>query len=252
MSDANEASAVKDGRRVAVVTGGSRGLGRALVVEASRRGYDVVFSHRDRGSDAEDTINEAAIFGTAVLGVEADVTNRADLDRVAASALDLGPVHVLINNAGTLIGGTLEETTDQAWRDSFAIHVTAPMLLTRALAKALSETHGAVLNVASAGGVVGSVHGAAYGASKAATIGLSKTMARELAPQVRVNSIAPGPISTDMWGALPEASQRKVEAETPLQRVGRPDEIARACLDICSWTYLTGQTLVVNGGRVMQ
>lgn len=237
---------------VAVVTGGSRGIGRAIVTEAARRGFDVVFSHRGRGSDSAETVTEAAGTGMTVVGVEADMQDATQLAALAAAAREIGPVSVLITCAGLLRHAALKDITDQDWREAFAVHVTAPMLLARELAPDLAANNGAILNVSSDGGVVGSVHGAPYGASKAGTIGLSHTLARELAPRVRVNTLAPGPIDTDMWAAVDDAARRKVEDATPLGRVGTKDEIARAALDICSWTYVTGQTLVVNGGRVMQ
>ncbi|GAA3523365.1 3-oxoacyl-[acyl-carrier-protein] reductase [Aeromicrobium panaciterrae] len=237
---------------VAVVTGGSRGIGRAIVTEAARRGFDVVFSHRGRGSDSAETVAESAATGRTVVGVAADMQDAAQLAALAAAAREIGPVSVLITCAGLLRHAALKDITDEDWREAFAVHVTAPMLLARELAPDLAATNGAILNVSSDGGVVGSVHGAPYGASKAGTIGLSHTLARELAPRVRVNTLAPGPIDTDMWAAVDDAARRKVEDATPLGRVGTKGEIARAALDICSWTYVTGQTLVVNGGRVMQ
>ncbi len=236
---------------VAVVTGGSRGIGRAIVTEAARRGFDVVFSHRGRGTDSAETVAEAGTDRT-VVGVEADMQDVDQLAALAAAAREIGPVSVLITCAGLLRHASLKEITDEDWQEAFAVHVTAPMRLARELAPDLAEANGAILNVSSDGGVVGSVHGAPYGASKAGTIGLSHTLARELAPRVRVNTLAPGPIDTDMWAAVDDAARRKVEDATPLGRVGTKDEIARAALDICSWTYVTGQTLVVNGGRVMQ
>ena len=160
-------------------------------------------------------------------------------------------MHLLVNNAGTMAHGLLGELTTEGWRRSFDVHVTAPMVLARGFAESLRATRGAILNVSSTGGVVGSVHGAAYGASKAAVLGLSKSLARELAPDVRVNTLAPGPVGTDMYADLPEDERRAVEDETPLGRVAEPREIAVAGLDLCHWTYATGQTLVVDGGRVM-
>jgi len=233
-----------------VVTGGSRGIGRAFVVEAARRGYDVFFTHRGRGSDAEATIAEAG-SDTVVQAIEADLLDRAALESAIATVLAYGPVHILVNNAGTMAHGLLGELTTVGWRRSFDVHVTAPMVLARGFADSLRETEGAILNVSSTGGVVGSVHGAAYGASKAGILGLSKSLARELAPEVRVNTLAPGPVGTDMYADLPEDERRAVEDETPLGRVAEPREIAVAGLDLCHWTYATGQTLVVDGGRVM-
>lgn len=234
-----------------VVTGGSRGIGRAFVTEAAARGYDVFFTHRGRGSDADATVAESAASGTHVEGVVVDVVDGAALAAFAVRVLAHGPAHLLINNAGTMAHGTLDETTDEGWERSFAVHVTAPMILARELEASLRATSGAILNISSTGGVVGSVHGASYGASKASILGLSKSLARELAPEVRVNTLAPGPVGTDMYAELPEGERRALEAETPLGRVADPAEIASAGLDLCHWTYATGQTLIVDGGRVM-
>ncbi|GAA3523359.1 3-oxoacyl-[acyl-carrier-protein] reductase [Aeromicrobium panaciterrae] len=234
-----------------VVTGGSRGIGRAFVVEAAARGYDVFFTHRGRGDDAAATIAESATAGTHVEGVAVDVLDVPALVDFSAKVLSHGPVHVLINNAGTMAHGTLDETTDEGWDRSFAVHVTAPMILARELSDSLTATEGAILNISSTGGVVGSVHGPSYGASKAAILGFSKSLARELAPHVRVNTLAPGPVGTDMYAELPEDERRAVEDETPLGRVAEPREIAVAGLDLCHWTYATGQTLIVDGGRIM-
>lgn len=235
----------------AVVTGGARGIGRGIVVEAARRGYDVVFTHRGRGSDASETVAAASSQGTRVAGVVADLTTAEGIQAVVEVATQFSPLHLLINNAGMLIDGTIADTPSEIWLQHLQLHAWAPMQLARELAPAIAETNGAILNVASDGGVVGSVHGPAYGASKAATIGLGKTLARELAPSVRVNNIAPGPVATDMWAAVPDADRQLVEAQTPLKRVGSIDEVAAACLDICGWTYVTGQTIILDGGRVM-
>lgn len=236
---------------VAVVTGGSRGIGRAFVLEAARRGYAALFTHRGRRSDAEDTVHEVEAAGGRAVAVLADVASDEGVDAVRAAAAALGPVALLVNNAGILAHGELGETTDELFDAAMAVHVKGPMKLTRALREDLSAAAGAVLNVSSTGGIVGSVHGVSYGASKAATIGLTKTLARELAPHVRVNAIAPGPVATDMYAAIPPEEQRAVEGETPLRRVAQPAEIARTGLDICSWPNVTGQVIVTDGGRVM-
>lgn len=242
-------------RTVALVTGGSRGIGRGVVVEAARRGHHVVFSHRGRADDEAATVAaalEAAPDGVRVEGVVADMQTPTDLVALADAARALGPVEVLITCAGVLREVRLADFDLGPWQESWDVHVTAPMLLTRELEADLRATRGAVVNVSSDGGVVGSIHGLPYGASKAGTVGLGHTLARELAPDVRVNTLAPGPIDTDMWAAVPEADRRMVEDTTPLGRAGRVDEIGRAALDLASWTYVTGQTLVVNGGRVMR
>lgn len=238
--------------RVALVTGGSRGIGRAVVVEAARRGYDVVFSHRGRGTDEADTLAQVREVAGTATGVVADMEVPEDLRRLAGVARGRGPVHLLVTCAGFLHDALLADVTDDYWWSSLDVHVTAPMTLARELVTDLAENEGAIVNVSSDGAVVGSIHGAPYGASKAGTIGLSQTLACELAPRVRVNTLAPGPVSTDMWSSVPEESRRAVEDLTPLGRIGSPEEIARCVLDLASWTYVTGQTLVVNGGRYMK
>lgn len=240
------------GNKVAVVTGGSRGIGRAVVLEAANRGYDVVFSHRGRGQDEADTIALAAASGRRVVGVVASMESAPDLTRLTDTAREVGAVALLVTCAGFLEDTPLAAITDEHWWASFDVHVTAPMRLARALAPDLAANAGAIVNVSSDGGVAGSVHGAPYGASKAGTIGLGHSLARELAPHVRVNTLAPGPVATDMWAAVPEGARRAVEEATPLGRVGTPEEMARAAIDLGSWTYVTGQTVVVNGGRVMK
>lgn len=236
---------------VAVVTGGSRGIGRAFVLESVSRGFAVVFSHRGRGTDAEDTVRAAEERGGTAVGVVADITTDEGIEAVRVAATSLGRVELLVNNAGILAHGALDEMTDDTFNAAFAIHATAPMKLTRALRADLAASRGAVVNLSSTGGVVGSVHGVAYGASKAATVGLTKTLARELAPEIRVNAVAPGPVATDMYAAIPAEEQRAVEDETPLRRIAAPHEIARIGLDISAWPNVTGQVVVSDGGRVM-
>lgn len=237
-----------------VVTGGSRGIGRAFVLDAASRGYDVFFTHRGRGTDADDTVAAAREVApeATVTALKVDLADHEALEAAAQSILKSGPVHILVNNAASFDLGSVSELTDEGWRSSLNTNVTVPMKLARAFEDSLRQTKGAILNVSSTGGVVGSVHGAAYGASKAAIIGLAKSLAREFAPDVRVNSIAPGPIRTDTYAELPDDEREMVERETPLGRLGEPWEMARAGLDLSHWEFATGVTLVADGGRVMR
>jgi 3-oxoacyl-[acyl-carrier protein] reductase len=236
---------------VALVSGGSRGIGRAFVLEAARRGYTPVFSYRARVHEAEETVAMVGALGCQAGAVQADLADFASVGRLADAARAAGPVSLLVNNAG--IGGDvrLGELTQEVWERYLAINLTAPCFLMKLLTSDLAAQKGCVLNVSSDGGVVGSLHGAPYGATKAGLIGLTRTLARELAPDVRVNAIAPGPVSTEMWDGIPDDQKELVYATTPLRRVAEPDEIARAGLDICQWPNLTGEVLVIDGGRVM-
>jgi len=219
-------------RPLAVVTGGSRGIGRAFVLEATRRGFDVVFSYRNRDADAAQTVELAAELGGQARGK--------------------GSASLLVNNAGIGEEFTLEELTRVGWERSIAVNLTAPTFLAKELRADLIAQRGAILNVSSDGGVAGSLHGAPYGATKAGLIGLTKTLARELAPHVRCNAIAPGPVATEMWFAIDPAVQAQVmEREMPLKRIAQPEDIARAGLDISSWPDASGIVVLLDGGRIM-
>jgi 3-oxoacyl-[acyl-carrier protein] reductase len=240
------------GRPLAVVTGGSRGIGRAFVLEAIRRGFDVVFSYRTRETDAAKTVQLAAELGGHAVSVRADLERFEEVHTVVAAARAEGSVSLLVNNAGIGEEFTLEELTRAGWDRSIAINLTAPTFLAKELKADLVAQRGAILNVSSDGGVAGSLHGAPYGATKAALIGLTKTLARELAPDVRCNAIAPGPVATEMWFAIDPAVQARVmEREMPLRRIAQPEDIARAGLDISSWPDASGIVVLLDGGRIM-
>ena len=241
-----------ESRPLALVTGGSRGIGRAFVLEAVRRGYDVVFSYRSRDADAAKTVELAAAIGGDAQSVCADLSDFDGVRAVASAAHAKGRVSLLVNNAGIGEEFTLEELTREAWERSVAINLTAPTFLSKELKADLVAQRGAILNVSSDGGVAGSLHGAPYGATKAGLIGLTKTLARELAPHVRCNAIAPGPVATEMWFAIDPAVQKQViEREMPLQRIAQPEDIARAGLDISSWPDASGIVVLLDGGRIM-
>ncbi len=237
---------------LAVVSGGSRGIGRAFVLEAVRRGYQVVFCFRTREDDADQTMKAAAELGGAAVGVRADLQRFEGVEALAEAAHAHGQVALLVNNAGIGEEFTLEQLTREAWERSVAINLTAPTFLAKEFKADLIASRGAILNVSSDGGVAGSLHGAPYGATKAGLIGLTKTLARELAPHVRVNAIAPGPVATEMWYAIDPAVQEQVmEREMPLKRIAQPEDIARAGLDIASWPDASGIVVLLDGGRIM-
>jgi len=237
---------------VAVVTGGSRGIGRAFVLEAVRRGYRVVFNYRSRREDAEQTATAAMELGGEAIPVQADLEDFDAVATIAGAARRAGPVALLVNNAGLGEEFTLEQMSRRDWERSIAVNLTAPTFLIKELREDLVARRGSIVNVSSDGGVAGSLHGAPYGATKAGLVGLTKTMARELAPHVRCNAIAPGPVATEMWFAIdPETQRRVTELETPLKRIAQPEDIARAGLDIASWPDATGIVVVLDGGRIM-
>lgn len=241
-----------DTRPVAVVTGGSRGIGAAFVLEAVRRGYRAVFSYRSRLADADAVCARAAELGGEAFAVQADLVAFDAVATVAAAARAAGPVALLVNNAGLGEEHTLQTMGRDDWERIVAVNLTAPTFLIKELRDALVESRGSILNVSSDGGVAGSLHGAPYGATKAGLIGLTKTVARELAPHVRCNAIAPGPVATEMWFSVDPETQRQVtEREVLLKRIAKPEDIARAGLDVASWPDATGIVAVLDGGRIM-
>jgi 3-oxoacyl-[acyl-carrier protein] reductase len=243
---------VGEQKTVAVVTGGSRGIGRAFVFEAARHGYRVVFSYRSREAEAEKTCAEVREMGGHATAVQADLVDFADIAKIATAARAVGPVGLLINNAGLGEEFTLDQMEREDWERSIAVNLTAPTFLAKELKADLVAQRGAIMNVSSDGGVAGSLHGAPYGATKAGLIGLTKTLARELAPYVRCNAIAPGPVATEMWFSVREDVQRQVvDREIPLKRIAQPEDIARAGLDISSWPDATGIVVVLDGGRIL-
>ncbi len=215
--------------------------------EAARRGYQVVFSYRERKADAERMAEE-----TGAVAVQADLARFESIAPLAAAAREAGPVSLLVNNAGLGEEFNLQSMGREDWERVLAVNLTAPTFLIKELRDDLVANRGAIVNVSSDGGVAGSLHGAPYGATKAGLIGLTKTIARELAPHVRCNAIAPGPVATEMWYSIDPAIQEQVtEREVLLKRVAQPEDIARAGLDIASWPDATGIVVVLDGGRIM-
>ncbi len=240
------------GRRTALITGGSRGIGRGVVLEAARRGWDVLFTYRARADEAADVVSQVERLGRSATPLQVDMADVESVSRLAAEVVQRTSFSLLVNNAGVGSEDSLADTKLENWEAAVAINLTAPMLLSQALAPRLVENSGAIVNMSSSGGVVGSLHGPAYGSTKAGLIGLTMTVARELAPHVRVNAIAPGPVDTELWASLPEDQKTAVYRETPLGRVCTVEEIARVTLDVAEWTYVTGIVVTADGGRVMR
>jgi 3-oxoacyl-[acyl-carrier protein] reductase len=236
---------------VALVTGGSRGIGRAVALEAARRGYDVLVGcGRDR-QRAEEVASAVGELGSRSRVCVADLCTSAGIEATATAARELGPVSLLVNNAGVTNSGPFAEMDARKWEQTLALNLSAPVWLTQSLTTDLAANHGCVVNVGSTGGIVGSVHSLPYAASKAGLIGVTKTLARMLAPDIRVNLVAPGITDTDLLDGITDAQRRIIVSEQPLARLGSPGEIARAVLDVSAWTYATGQIIIVDGGRVM-
>ncbi len=242
--------------RVAFVTGGSRGIGRATVLELARAGHPVGFCYSSDDAGAKETVALAAETGTRVTAVQADVSVTDDVDR-AFDTLEgeLGPVTVLVNNAGITRDGLVARMSDDQWQAVIDTNLTGAFhTIRRATRSMMKARYGRIVNVASVGGHMGNSGQANYAAAKAGLLGLSRSIARELAPRgITCNVVALGPIVTAMTEGMPDDWRARAEAVVPLGRFGTPEECAAVIAFLCSdaASYVTGALVPVDGGMGM-
>ena len=242
--------------RIAVVTGGSRGIGKAIVLALAQAGADVAIDYHAHGDAAEEVCAAAERFGARAKAFQSDVADPDDVDRMAAAVLDaLGPTSILINCAGITRDKSFVKMTRQMWDEVIATNLGGAFNVTHAfLPTMLEKGWGRIINISSIVGQTGNFGQANYAASKGALIGFTMTLARELARKnITVNAVAPGFIETDMTKDLPEAARQQVVASTPAGRLGKPEEVAAAAVFLASpaASYITGQVIAVNGGMYM-
>jgi 3-oxoacyl-[acyl-carrier protein] reductase len=232
-----------EGRR-ALVTGGSRGIGRAIALELARAGAEVVVGYRDGRDEAEAVAAEAG-----ARAVQADVASPEEAARLVDEAGDLA---VLVNNAGVTRDGLLARMPDEDWRVVLETNLSSVFYTCRAAARGMMKRRaGAIVNVSSVVGVHGNPGQTNYSASKAGIIGFTKALARELGGRgVRANVVAPGYVETRLTEVLPEEARGLMLANTPLARLGQPDDVAGAVRFLCSdeASFITGEVLLVDGG----
>jgi len=241
--------------KVAIVTGAARGIGRAIAERLARDGADVVICDLQAEWLAE-TAGAIQAMGRRALPVAVDVGDGESVNAcVAETVRAFGRVDIMVNNAGITKDTLLVRMTDEAWDDVLRVNLKGTFLFSRAAAKLMmKQRSGAIVNIASVSGVIGTPGQANYAASKAGVIALTKATANELAARgVRANAIAPGFISSKMTDALSEDVRNQYLSRIPLGRFGTAEDIADAVVFLASEqsSYLTGQTLHVNGGMVM-
>ena len=243
-------------RRSALVTGASRGIGRAVAAVLAREGWAVCVNYLERRDAAESLVRELRAQGRAAMAFQADIADRESADAcVRAASEELGPVELLVNNAGISRQGLFQDLDDAAWDRLLAVNLTGPRNAVLAvLPHMLSEKRGCVVNISSMWGLRGASCEAAYAATKAGVIGLTRSLALELAPSgIRVNCVAPGCVETDMVRRLGEETRSMLVEETPLGRLGRPEDVAEAVAFLASEkaAFITGQVLAADGGFVV-
>jgi 3-oxoacyl-[acyl-carrier protein] reductase len=241
--------------KVALVTGASTGIGRAIAIALAEEGAHVAINYRHDEAGARQTADAVEALGRRAMVVKADVTHAGEVEGMielvtgAWQGLD-----VLVNNAGVVNRGPLLDITEAMWDSVVDVNLKGVFLCTQSAARWMKPRRtGAIVNISSMRGVEGGSSSAHYAAAKAGVIALTKTVARELAPDIRVNAVAPGYVETRIQSMLTDAQRDTINAGTPLGRFGQPSEIARVVAFLASEdaSYMTGQTLVVDGGRVM-
>ena len=242
--------------QIALITGGSRGIGRATALLFAREGADIAFCHLNDDAQAEATATEIRTLGRRAMHRSIDV---ADIAATRAFAEDVartfGPIDILFNNAGMNIRKPFPDYTEADFDRIVAVHLKGMFFMAQAVYPAMvARGHGCIINIASQRGLKGAVNAAPYSAAKAGIIGLTRALAWEAAPKgVRVNAIAPGPIDTDLTATMAPADRQAFIDALPAGRFGRPEEIAATALLLArpEGGFYVGATLSPNGGDVM-
>lgn len=242
--------------KTAIVTGASRGIGRAIALKLAQDGFNVVVNYSGSQQRAEAVAKEVEAFGVKVLVVQANVSDADAVKALVDTTLEtFGSIDVLVNNAGITRDNLMMRMKEQDWDDVIDTNLKSVFLCTKAVTRPMMKQRaGRIINVASVVGVVGNAGQANYTASKAGVIGLTKTSAKELAPRnILVNAVAPGFIETEMTDAMPEEAKAGMLSQIPLAKLGKPEDIADVVSFLASDAsrYMTGQVLHIDGGMVM-
>jgi 3-oxoacyl-[acyl-carrier protein] reductase len=244
------------GGKSALVTGGSRGIGKAIGLRLASQGADVAFSYKGNEAASRETAREIQAMKRRALAVQGDVADVDSAENVVKAALDaFGKIDILVNNAGITRDDLIMRMSPEAWRDVLETNLFGAFWMTKAVTRPMLKARGGrIVNITSVSGQAGQMGQANYSAAKAGLIGLTKATARELASRgITVNAVAPGFVLTELTQDLPDALKEEITSRTPLGRFGTTEEVANAVAFLASdeAAYITGQVLAVDGGLVM-
>jgi 3-oxoacyl-[acyl-carrier protein] reductase len=239
--------------KIVLVTGGARGIGRAITLAFAKSGADVAFTYRSSGQLAESLVSEVKAMGRKVLPLEADATSmKSAVEVVERVVAEFKRLDVLVNNAGITKDNLLLRMSEEDWDSVIQTNLKSVFNYTKAAARTMmGQRYGKIVNLSSVVGLKGNAGQSNYAASKAGIIGFTKSIAKELASRnILVNAVAPGYIDTDMTAALTEEQRKAVIDAIPLKRVAKPDDVAKVVLFLASpdADYITGQVVSVDGG----
>lgn len=243
-------------RKTAIVTGGSRGIGRSICIALANAGYNVVINYAGSKEKAEETAAKCRNFGVETLILQGDVSCATDCEQlVSTSAKAFGSIDILVNNAGISRDNLLVLMKEDEFDEVIATNLKGCYNMMKAVVRPMMKQRaGRIVNISSVVGLMGNVGQANYAASKAGVIGMTKSLARELATRnITVNAVAPGFIETDMTAGIPVSIAEKMLATIPAGHFGNTDDVAQAVVFLCSEHagYITGQILCVDGGMAM-
>lgn len=239
--------------RVAIITGGSRGIGRAIALTLAQKGAAVVVNYAASAGAAADVVDSIRSRGGRAIACKADVSDSGEAAGLVKEAqTQFGRVDILVNNAGVIRDNLILRMKDEDWETVLGINLKGAFNCARAAARGmLKNQYGRIINISSVSGIIGNTGQVNYCASKAGLLGLTKALAKELGSRnITVNAVAPGFITTEMTAGLPEDIKEKMLAQIPLRRFGGPEEIAELVAFLASdaAAYITGQTITVDGG----
>jgi 3-oxoacyl-[acyl-carrier protein] reductase len=242
--------------KTAVVTGGARGIGRAIAMTLAAEGANIVINYTSSSKAAEEVVEEAKKLGVSALAVKADVSKNDEIENLVKEVLNnFDSIDILVNNAGITRDNLLIRMSEEDFQEVIDINLKGAFICTKHISKVMmKQRYGKIINIASVVGVMGNAGQSNYAASKAGLIGFTKSVAKELAKRnINCNAVAPGYIETDMTASLPEKVREEFMINIPMARGGSPQDVANVVLFLSSKysDYITGQVINIDGGMVM-